>query len=109
MISRLGACRLLAEPGAAPARRNAEPTIAEGRTAEIACSDGAPCDGQIALPDLINTHDRSTAAPGQQEEADDSMQVPHRDEAYGSRVVVQPLLDVRTGTTSSRRPGSAGH
>ena len=57
MISRLKAGRLLAEPGAAPARRNAELTIAEGRIAEIASSDAAPCDGRIALPAMVNAHD----------------------------------------------------
>ena len=106
MISRL------AEAAAcwpSPARRNSELTIAEGRIAEITCSDGAPCDGRIIPPAMINTHDRAPAAPGQQEEADDSMQVPHRDEAYNSCVAARLLLDVRTGTTSARRPGPAGH
>ena len=57
MISRLKVGRLLAEPGPAPARRDAELTIAEGRIAEIACSDGTPRDGRIALPAMVNAHD----------------------------------------------------
>ena len=57
MISRLKVGRLLAEPGPAPAQRDAELTIAEGRIAEIACSDGTPRDGRIALPAMVNAHD----------------------------------------------------
>ena len=57
MISRLKTGRLLAEPGKAPALRNAELTIADGRIADIAVSDGVPCDGRIALPAMVNAHD----------------------------------------------------
>ncbi|MCY4395303.1 MAG: amidohydrolase family protein [Rhodospirillaceae bacterium] len=57
MTRRLSVGRLLAEPGMAPARRNAELTIADGRIAGIAGSDGAPRDGRIALPAMVNAHD----------------------------------------------------
>ena len=57
MTGRLSAGRLLAEPGRAPALRNAEVTMAGGRIAGIACSGGAPRDGRIALPAAVNAHD----------------------------------------------------
>ncbi len=57
MTGRLSAGRLLAEPGTAPAKRNAELTIAAGRVADIAFSDGAPGDGRIVLPAMVNAHD----------------------------------------------------
>ncbi len=57
MTGRLSAGRLLAEPGRAPALRNAEVTMAGGRIAGIAGSGGAPRDGRIALPAAVNAHD----------------------------------------------------
>ncbi|MYF09066.1 MAG: hypothetical protein F4233_14485, partial [Rhodospirillaceae bacterium] len=56
-VGRLSAGRLLAAPGEGPALRNAEVTIADGRIAAIDCSDGAPRDGRIALPAMVNAHD----------------------------------------------------
>ena len=49
--------RLLAAPGRAPAIRNARLTLAGGLVSEIASSDGAPADGRIALPAMVNAHD----------------------------------------------------
>ena len=57
MTGRISVGRLLAEPGRAPALRNAEVTMADGRIAAIAGSGGAPRDGRIALPAMINAHD----------------------------------------------------
>ena len=57
MTRRLAVGRLLAEPGRSPALRNAELTIAGGRIVEIAGSDGAPRNGRIALPAMVNAHD----------------------------------------------------
>ncbi len=57
MTRGLAVGRLLAEPGRAPALRNAELTIADGRIAGIADSNGAPRDGRIALPAMVNAHD----------------------------------------------------
>ena len=57
MIGRLSVGRLLAEPSRAPALRNAELTIADGRIADLAWSDDAPRDGRIALPAMVNAHD----------------------------------------------------
>ncbi|MYB11906.1 MAG: amidohydrolase family protein [Rhodospirillaceae bacterium] len=57
MTERLSVGRLLAEPGRAPALRNAEVTMADGRIAGVAASGGAPRDGRIALPAFVNAHD----------------------------------------------------
>ena len=57
MISRMKIGRLLAEPGKAPALRNAELTISDGRIVDVACSDDPPRDGGIALPAMVNAHD----------------------------------------------------
>ena len=57
MTRRLSVGLLLAEPGAGPALRNAEVTMAGGRIADISGSDGAPRDGRIALPAMVNAHD----------------------------------------------------
>ncbi|MDE0705073.1 MAG: amidohydrolase family protein [Rhodospirillaceae bacterium] len=64
---RLSVGRLLAEPGRAPALRNAEVTMADGRITGIAgsgiagsaivASNAAPHDGRIALPAFVNAHD----------------------------------------------------
>ncbi|MDE0254159.1 MAG: amidohydrolase family protein [Rhodospirillaceae bacterium] len=56
-VGRLSVGRLLAAPGEGAALRNAEVTIADGRIAAIDCSDGAPRDGRIALPAMVNAHD----------------------------------------------------